>query len=128
MINARSGQGRFREQVRNLWGNKCAVLGITTNELLRASHIKPWEDCETKTDKLNPNNGIFLCAHLDALFDEFLISFDNDGKLLISTRIVPETRKILQLDGMKLRQELKRDSYQYLEHHRQRFRALQDVA
>jgi len=34
-----------------------------------------------------PANGLLLTANLDALFDRFLISFDHDGRMLISPQI-----------------------------------------
>ena len=45
-VEARLGQGKFRETVLASWGNKCAVTGSTTTAAIRASHIKPW--CESR--------------------------------------------------------------------------------
>jgi hypothetical protein len=41
VIKARLQQGKFRDSLDRVWDNKCAVLGCSTRELLRASHIKP---------------------------------------------------------------------------------------
>jgi hypothetical protein len=121
MIDARRGQGRFREEVKQLWDGKCAVLGITTNEILRASHIKAWQDCND-SERLDRNNGILLSAHLDALFDRFLISFENDGKMVVAD-VANETSKILNLSGMKLRKRVSSRSQDFLEWHRERFKS-----
>lgn len=42
LVNARIGQGEFRKNVIELWGNgeKCAITMIDIRELLIASHIK----------------------------------------------------------------------------------------
>ncbi|MFL7031735.1 hypothetical protein [Vibrio cyclitrophicus] len=44
LVNARVGQGKFRKNVIDSWGNDevCALTGITTKPLLVASHIKPF--------------------------------------------------------------------------------------
>jgi hypothetical protein len=42
LIDARRGQGKFRADLDEIWGKKCGVLGLTTRDLLMASHIKPW--------------------------------------------------------------------------------------
>lgn len=62
------------------WGGACAVTGIALPELLRASHAKPWAKCDTDQERLNVFNGFLRCAHLDALFDRGLMTFEEDGK------------------------------------------------
>ena len=54
--------------------------------MLVASHIKGWAD-STDSEKLDENNGLLLCAHHDALFDKHLISFDDDGNVVVSTQL-----------------------------------------
>ncbi|ENO8722536.1 HNH endonuclease, partial [Salmonella enterica] len=63
------------------------VTGTTFAPLLRASHIKPWAACENGNERLDPYNGIILAAHIDILFDQGWISFENDGRLLISDEL-----------------------------------------
>ena len=62
----------------------------------RSSHIKPWCD-STNSERLNPENGLLLAAHIDALFDRGLISFEGGGSMLISGRINREERKRFRL-------------------------------
>jgi hypothetical protein len=69
LIDARLGQGKFRSDLEAEWNDQCAVLGLTTRALLRASHIKPWSQ-STDSERLDPANGILLAAHIDALFIE----------------------------------------------------------
>ena len=53
-------------------------------EHLRASHCKPWRDCESHGERLDPNNGLMLTPSIDHLFDRGFISFESDGRLLVS--------------------------------------------
>ncbi|HFI9378723.1 TPA: HNH endonuclease [Vibrio parahaemolyticus] len=77
LISARVGQGVFRERVAKLWGGeRCAVTLIDIKELLIASHIRPWRDCQGRSDRLDGANGLLLCAHIDKLFDSHLLSFE----------------------------------------------------
>ena len=59
LINARVGQGPFREHVLQLWGKCCAVTRSLTLEAIRASHIKPWRQ-STDEERLDPHNGLPL--------------------------------------------------------------------
>ncbi|KAA1139625.1 HNH endonuclease, partial [Citrobacter portucalensis] len=47
-------------------------------------YIKPWAASENENERLDPNNGMILAAHLDILFDQGWISFEYDGRFLIS--------------------------------------------
>lgn len=86
LIKARIGQGNFRDRLIERWGGKCAVTGVSVLELLRASHIKPWA-MASDNERLDPDNGLLLVATLDAAFDKHLISFSDDGKMLLSERL-----------------------------------------
>jgi hypothetical protein len=85
-INARRGQGRFREDLMQIWEGACAVTNLDCRELLIASHIKPWQK-SNGYEKLNGYNGILLCANLDRLFDKGLISFADDGAMILSPQL-----------------------------------------
>lgn len=97
LIDARLGQGRFRAELIRRWHRKCAVTGCTIVEILRASHVKPWR-LSTDKERLDSENGLLLCAHVDALFDSGLVSFADDGALLISAEITIEDRSRLRLE------------------------------
>jgi HNH endonuclease len=112
LIDARLGQGRFRSDVGRRWGNKCAVTGCAVSEMLRASHVKPWFDC-TNLERLDPSNGLLLVAHIDALFDNGLISFENDGSMLVSDRVAREERRRFRLPA-NLRSKLTRAEKHFL--------------
>ena len=91
VIQARVGQDKFRKALEKGWG-KCAVTGCVTPELLRASHIVPWSvDEEARTDA---RNGLLLLASLDVLFDKHFISFEDNGKIVISKCLSLREREI----------------------------------
>ena len=97
LVKQRRGQELFRDALMTYWEGACAVTGITVPELLRASHAKPWARCDTDAERLNVFNGFLLCAHLDALFDRGLMTFDANGTALLSSQIDPATREKLAL-------------------------------
>lgn len=90
----RVGQNAFRKALFDLWGKKCALCGCSSEEILRASHILRWE-AGTTDQRNDPHNGIPLAAHIDAAFENGLISFSDDGGILISKRFQKEDRAML---------------------------------
>ena len=84
LVRQRVGQNKFRDAMLDYWGGACAVTGVTISEVLRASHAKPWAECASDVERLDVFNGFLLSANLDALFDRFLISFDEIGRLIIA--------------------------------------------
>lgn len=118
-VDTRLGQGQFREQVLTLWNGKCAVTECAHEALLKASHIKSWA-ASTNKERLDPSNGLALCANADALFDRHLISFDDGGKMLISDSLSVEL--IAQLGLSRVRPlPLSAASRRYMGFHRQVF-------
>lgn len=120
-IMQRRGQNIYRKRLERLWGGRCAVSGIITPELLRASHAKPWADCESGTERIDPYNGFLLAVPLDALFDKFLISFDESGQIMISPSLhLDDLQKVGITPKLKLSM-LKPAHKPYLDYHRERF-------
>lgn len=99
VVKQRIGQGYFRDLLMRKYNCKCLLCSITTSKLLVASHIKPWSQ-SSKAEKLNENNGLLLCAHHDALFDKFLLSFEDDGTPIISSTIAHEEYDALGLNDI----------------------------
>ncbi len=86
LVLSRVGQGQFRQNVINAWGNgeSCALTLTRVREMLIASHIVPWSKCESDEQRLDGANGILLCAHIDKLFDAHLLTFTKKGSKYIS--------------------------------------------
>lgn len=99
LVKQRRGQDIFRKALMDYWSGACAVTGIAVPELLRASHAKPWADCATDEERLNVFNGFLLCAHLDALFDRGLMTFDEKGTGQFSSHLDSATRSKLGLEN-----------------------------
>jgi len=85
LIRARRGQGIFRRNVLEV-EPRCRITGVADQRFLRASHIKPWR-LSTDEEKLDGNNGLMLSPHADALFDQGMISFRSDGRLIVSRQL-----------------------------------------
>jgi hypothetical protein len=104
LVRQRVGQDVFREALLDYWGGACAVTGLALPDVLRASHAKPWADCTSDEERLDVFNGFLLAAHLDALFDRGLITFDAGGGMVIATCLASDHRTLLHLDeGLRLR-------------------------
>lgn len=81
----RRGQDYFRDIILNNYGGVCAITGLPARELLVASHILPWSSHEA--ERLNVRNGICLNRLHDAAFDQHLIGFDEELRLMLSKRL-----------------------------------------
>lgn len=122
LINARIGQGIFREGLIEHWGGKCAVTGVSVFELLRASHIKPWA-IASDNERLDPDNGLLLIATLDAAFDKYLISFSDNGEMLLSERLGTDGYALLGVSpDVRLRKALNPQQKAHLREHRTKLR------
>ncbi|OAI03722.1 restriction endonuclease [Methylomonas methanica] len=121
LVKQRIGQDRFRSIMLDYWGNACAVTGLSVTEVLRASHAKPWSECSTDEERLDVFNGFLLCANLDALFDRFLISFEDCGQILISPKISEDQRQNLGLDNTLSLRWITKQHNLYLNYHRSKY-------
>ena len=116
LVTSRVGQGYYRQALLNRFNFCCAVTGANKEDLLVASHIVPWSESNDQ-ERLDIDNGILLSPTYDALFDRHLISFSEDGRILVSSKLANELlsqlgvtgeEQIVLHDGMK----------QYLQRHR----------
>ena len=82
LVISRRGQGKFKDNVCRV-ERRCRVTGVDRLEHLRASHIKPWRD-SNNVERLDGENGFLLTPSIDHLFDRGFISFEDNGRLLIS--------------------------------------------
>lgn len=117
LVVQRVGQDIFRQALMEYWGGRCPLTGIDEPRLLRASHMKPWADCASDAERLDVHNGLLLAAHLDAAFDAGLITFSNDGALVISPALSRDNAERLALPEL-LPLKLSPAHLPYLEWHR----------
>ncbi len=119
LAKARIGQGLFRKRVL-LIDPVCRVTGVADQRLLIASHIKPWRDA-SNAERINGYNGIMLSPHVDALFDEHLISFGDDGKMLVHTSLSRDVLERWSIDPSKGVEAFRPEQASFLEYHRKHF-------
>ena len=91
LVAARVGQGKFRRELLARFAGACPITGIKQDQLLLASHIKPWKVCNN-AERLDPMNGILLSALADRLFDKGLVSFTTTGDVLVSRYLTADDR------------------------------------
>ena len=118
LVVQRVGQDIFRRGLLEYWDGRCAITGLDVPDLLRASHIKPWADCDTDTERLDIFNGLLLAPHLDAAFDAGFLTITGDGTVLLSDALPSGARSALGLDGSMKLHGLHRAHERYLPWHR----------
>lgn len=82
VVMARRGQGLFKQNVQRI-ERECRITKVDRIEHLRASHCKPWRDSDN-AERLDGENGLLLTPDVDHLFDRGFISFEGNGKILVS--------------------------------------------
>lgn len=92
----RIGQQTFKNQLLKKYNNSCIITNLSLSPVLIASHIKPWS-ISSNTERIDVDNGLLLSATYDKLFDSGLITFKENGELLISDIIDDNSRKKLGL-------------------------------
>lgn len=97
IIVARRGQGKFKEEVMKI-ERRCRLTGVDRIEHLRASHIRPWRDCNDHRQRLDGSNGLLLTPSIDHLFDRGFISFEGGGELLVSPVAHSESLRKMGVD------------------------------
>jgi len=120
LVVQRVGQGLFRVALLDYWQGKCCVTGLDVPELLRASHIRPWAECETDEQRLDVFNGLLLAPHVDALFDGGWISFEDSGEMAVSPEFPHEARVQIGLSMTWRALGLTERHWAYLAYHRTR--------
>ena len=118
LVVQRVGQHLFRTALLDYWQGACCVTGLDVPELLRASHIRPWAQCDTDDQRLDVFNGLLLAPHLDALFDGGWITFSDEGEGWISPSLSQSRRDQLGLPASLNIQGLRPEHLPYLAFHR----------
>ncbi|MCZ2126641.1 MAG: HNH endonuclease [Anaerolineales bacterium] len=117
VIQSRIGQGQFRTLLISYWQG-CSVSGCTQFEILKASHIKPWR-FSSNEERLDIFNGLLLLPNLDSCFDSGFISFEDNGKIMISNRINKTIMLILGITSNLKLSQVDEKHKAYLRFHRE---------
>lgn len=88
-VRNRDLQHKLRIRLLKEFNSKCCICNINIADLLVASHIIPYSQCNEEIGKLsNPNNALLLCTLHDKLFESSnYITFIN-GKIKIEDSIL----------------------------------------
>jgi len=118
IVESRVGQGEYRTSLLKLWDSKCSLSGIELTDILIASHCKPWK-YSNNHERRDPENGLLLAATYDKLFDRGFITFDNDGKIIVSKQLSLDImgKVNLSMDSKLLKMPTEKLT-NYLEFHR----------
>ena len=111
------------EESEKIYGKKLCYASHKAYKSLIASHIKPYKLCVIDNDEysqFNINNGILLFKTLDDYFDKFLVTFDNEGNIILSHTIPEDIRK--DFENYKLDEQIyNNERKRYMEIHRAMF-------
>ncbi|HSI43107.1 MAG TPA: HNH endonuclease [Methylotenera sp.] len=117
----RSKQNAFSNKVKDQYKVSCAVCGIKTRLFLVGSHIVPW--ALDKSIRLDPKNGICLCAFHDKAFDWGYFTLSDDFKITTSKSVGDDiviTNELSKIDGMRLaKPTVNLPKSEYLKFHRE---------
>ncbi|MFI8492689.1 HNH endonuclease [Peribacillus butanolivorans] len=110
----RKGQGDFKRRLL-VRSQECELCGLKDEKFLIASHIKPWK-YSSHNERLDINNGLLLCPNHDKLFDAGYITFSIDGNIIISPKLMEETKnKMLSKENISI--SYNRNAENYLKWH-----------
>lgn len=95
-IRERRGQGKFRDDLRERYGDRCLVTGCEVLAVLEAAHIRPYRGA----DDHHPANGLLLRSDVHTLFDLDLLGVEPDTLVV---RVHPSVASEYgHLDGLTL--------------------------
>lgn len=117
-MKQRKFQGDFRKKLLNKY-KVCQICGLENEDMLVASHIKSYSECNS-FECADINNGFLLCKTHDGWFDNELITFEDNGNILISKKISSQDR-ILGNINEDIKISLEQENLKYLKHHRKKF-------
>lgn len=97
----------FKTEVPRIYGYQCAVTGLKINtatniQMIDACHIKPWS--QSRDDSIA--NGISLSPTIHRAFDRFLLSIDENYRVILSTSFHEEGNNpygLKQLEGRTIK-------------------------
>ncbi len=96
LVLARRNQGVFRQNVQKV-EKSCHVTRVDRPEHLLVSHAKPWRD-SSNDERLDGENGLLLTPTIDHLFDKGFISFEDQGRLIVSPVAHPASLRKMGID------------------------------
>lgn len=119
LTTVRTKQDLFRQRLIGI-EKSCRLTKIMDLRFLRASHIRPWAECQTGNQRTDGNNGLLLSPQADLLFDKGWITFEEKGRLQVSSELPKDVRLKI---GLNLKQgrncgSFNSEQQEYLNFHR----------
>lgn len=116
----RTKQDLFRQRLIGI-EKQCRLTKIMDLRFLRASHIRPWSACATGDERTDGNNGLLLSPQGDHLFDRGWITFEQSGRLEVTSELPSDVKAKI---GLNLRQgrncgDFNQQQQKYLDFHRE---------
>jgi len=111
----RKGQEKYREQVFNRY-SYCVVTHVTDPNLLVACHIKDYAKCN-QLEQYDKFNGLTMTPTIHSLFDMGYLTFDENGKMILSDFFRNNDRRCLNLYGKSISIPLTKEMIPYLNWH-----------
>ena len=124
MIKSEQELNELKKNLISRYG-RCFVTGITNADILEASFIKPQHECNDD-ERIDIFNGLLLTPNYCKLFNEYLISFDLFGEILVSSLLSDDDLVKLGISKMDkiLDGILTMSHAYYMEEHRIRLRVI----
>jgi len=119
LVTSRVGQGFYRQQIVEKWNGTCPVSKSNIKQILISSHIVSWSESNDE-ERLDSENGILLSPNIDSLFDKHLISFEDNGNIIISTKINESNKESLGINS-SIKIPVSEGMIKYLKRHRDKF-------
>ena len=125
-------QDEFKYNLLEKYGiKKCYLCGCDIEQNIIASHIhritdinhSVLSDAEKRTQAVDADNGFWLCANHDKMFENGIITFDQSGNLVINSLMKENQKNFINhiTDVMKIKDEhLNKNLLNYLMLHNKR--------
>jgi len=70
----------FRKALLRVYQGRCAICGLSFEDALEAAHLIPWNEASPQ-ERMDPANGILLCATHHKLLDAGQITITRSGRI-----------------------------------------------
>lgn len=116
-------QSQFRKGLFDNNEHVCPICGFSFEQILIASHIRPYAKCEDTYDAINHYNGLLMCPNHDNLFEDarYMTIDYRTGKIKLSEE-AKYSKDYGSLEGISIAKTyVDCERRRYLEWHNDRF-------
>ena len=112
-VRTRKGQGRFRERLVELYGNKCAFTGVNHSKALEAAHLYQY----SRIGEHHESGGLLLRRDIHSLFDAGLLSINPESLLIEVHEHIKSIETYKKIDGCQLQVKVSTKTKAWLKAH-----------